>query len=221
MKFCNKAILFVSIFIASGSWAYTPREGNVNVNFGPFLSKTRSENSTSSFDTSMSSFGLVTVGDINSKGALEIGIFHFHKSFLRNERTFFVSEKTEMLHVTMGYRWWLSPVWSSSMTFSSSYSMGTPSSLYNDFPITEEIPTSARDTVEYGLDLALQREVWSQGQYGVNFDFRYGLSLTSKTQEQGDHFGAMVNFRYLIQEKYGPDQKDLKKDQQPGVDLGR
>ena len=207
-------LLFGLFFLTSVGLAYSPREGNVTVNFGPFFSKTRYDDPRSTYDTSMSSFGLVTVGDINYKGALEIGIFHLHKSFFREQGPFELSEKTEMLHITMGYRWWLSRSWSTSTTFSSSYTMGTPLVIYNSFPADQQIPTSAEDLVEYGVDFALQRELWSHEDYGLVLDLRYGLSLTSKTQERGDHYGAMISLRYLVQEKY---PSDFKKEQHHGL----
>ena len=210
MKNCKIGVLFGVFFLASVADAYVPREGNITVNLGPFFSKTSSSDPRSTFDASTSSFGLVTVGDINTRGALEISLFHMHKSFFRHDGPYSVFEKTELLHISMGYRWWLSQSWSSSMAFSSSYTMGTPTVLYNDFPPSPEpFPTSATDTVEYGVDFALQRELWSRGEFGVVLDLRYNLSLTSKTHEQGDHYGALLSVRYLAQEKY---PSDLKKE---------
>jgi hypothetical protein len=101
----------------------------------------------------------------------------------------------------MGYRFWMSSKFSTSLAFYSSYSMGEPQIVYDNFAPGTTIDTSARDTTEYGLDWALQAELWQSGRYALILDGRYSLSFTNKRQEQSNHYGVLFGIRYFIQEQ--------------------
>ena len=85
--------------------------------------------------------------------------------------------------------------------------MGSPRIIHSDFPVGSEIDTSAKDTVEYGFDLSLQKELFKQPAYVVVIDARYSMSVTNKGNENSDQFGILLGFRYTVQEKIGSPKK--------------
>ena len=79
--------------------------------------------------------------------------------------------------------------------------MGDPTILHNDFTPGNEIDTSATDTTEYGFDFSLQTELWQNDLNSVILDLRYSRSVTNKSSEDADHYGILIGYRYLLQEK--------------------
>lgn len=183
------------------SFAYTAKEGNVTATFAPYFYQTRFQETDSGAKSPLlGGFGLIILGDANEKGSLEIGLFHTDKVYLREQSAKYIAQQVKLLQITMGYRWWLSQVWSTSLTFSSSYPMGDPTIVHNDFTSGTRPTTSAEDLTEYGVDLSVQYEFWQKDRWGAITDIRYHHSFTSKTREYGDHQGILVGLRYLIQE---------------------
>lgn len=196
-------ITAIVLFHSTCSLAYTPLEGNITSNFGPYLYKTNfTGSSTGAKSPELLGMGLVVNGDINSKGSLEIGMFGMNKAYFREDRSKFIAEQTNLVHIIMGYRRWINEYLSASLTFFSDYSMGDPQIIHNDFAPSTEVDTSARDTTEYGFDLAVQAELYHTPQFDVVADARYSLSVTAKENEKADHFGIMLGLRYIYQEKH-------------------
>ncbi|AZZ35538.1 hypothetical protein CIK05_01555 [Bdellovibrio sp. qaytius] len=180
-----------------------PKEGNVNASIGPFVSRTDYHgSSTQTKAPFFGDFGFIVNGDINDSGALEIALFHMQKVYFREENSKTIAEKTELMHITMGYRYWLSPLFSTSLALSSSYPMNQPQVMHTDFATGQNIDTSARDTVDYGFDISIQGELWQRDRYSVFADARYGLSVTEKRNEDGSHYGLLIGLKYLVQEKH-------------------
>lgn len=206
----NVKVLFLLFFMfCQESLAYEPQEGNVTAIFGPFVSRTNYPfSSTGAKAPVFGDLGLIVQGDINEIGALEIALFHMQKVYIRESNDITIAEKTELMHITMGYRYWISPLWSASLAFSSSYPLNQPQIIHSEFPVGQNIDTSARDTVDYGLDFSIQTELWQRDRYSVISDIRYGLSVTEKQNESGSHYGIMLGLKYLIQEKYPDITKD-------------
>lgn len=193
------AILIYSL----NSLAYAPSEGNISSYFGPYIYKTNF-NGTDSGATSpvLAGMGLVVNGDVNDRGSLEIAIFAFNKTYYREDAGKFIAEQTVLAHFTMGYRRWFNETFSSSLSFSSGYSMGSPRIIHSDFAVGTEIDTSAKDMVEYGFDLSLLAEIMQRPNYVMVLDARYSKSVTGKSQEHGDQFGIVLGFRFNVQEKF-------------------
>lgn len=182
--------------------AYSPKEGNVLGTVGFILHRTNFETSHTGARAPWSGgLALVANGDLNDVGQLEVGLFHINKQYFRDLAYRYVGEVTETLHITMGYRYWFTPKFSTALAFSSAYSMGDVRELHNDFKPDLAIDTSARDNVEYGFDLSLQAELFNWSRYAVTFDGLYSLSITGKPNEKADHYGFMIGLRYFIQEK--------------------
>lgn len=195
-----RLLFFVSL--SATSWAYSPNPGNVTGTLGPYIHKTNDQHSglNSPVDTGI---GLIANGDVNDKGALEVGLFKYNMTYFRKQNGMTISEYTDLLEITMGYRYWLLPWLSGSGSFYSSYSMGAVRVLQSQFPSGQEVQTSAHATTMYGLDFDLQQELWSYQKFGVVVDERYSWSLTSRSGEKADQYGVFVGLRYLIQEGAG------------------
>lgn len=203
------SILTTIIFYSISSLAYAPEEGNITSYFGPYLYKTNFKGTdTGATSPLMLGLGLVVNGDVNTKGSLEISLFLLNKTYYREDAGKYIAEQTALTHFTMGYRRWFTDSFSSSLSFSSGYSMGTPKIIHSDFPVGSEIGTSAKDTVEYGFDLSLLKEIFKQPAYAVVIDARYSMSVTNKKNENSDQFGILLGFRYSVQEKK-PNPKKL------------
>lgn len=182
--------------------AYSPKEGNISATFGPYFYKTDySPQETKRKNSLKPGFGLIANGDISDYGALEVAMIHMDKLFFIKQGDFLIAEQTQLIHVTMGYRYWFSKYFSSALGLYSSYALGEKTIVYNGFPSGEAPRTSANDITEYGLDMALTSELWTKKQTSVNFEARYSWSLTSKDYEKSDHYGFLLALRYLIQEK--------------------
>lgn len=146
---------------------------------------------------------LLVQGDINDYASLEIGLAHLNKAFYRDEGQNYLAEQTEMMAVTLGYRRWLSKYLSVAAAFSSSYTMGTPQMITASFAPGGELNTSASDITEYGIDLSVQTDLWSDGLWSLIGDLRYFHSFTNKVNEHGNHYGFILGVRYFIQGKEG------------------
>ncbi len=202
MKTLSRLVTLILLCFACQSWAYNPSEGNISLYLGPFLYKTSIVNTVKVPSTpEQVGFGMVLLGDINKNSSLEIGLFVLDKNYYRELGNDYIGEQTQLVHITMGYRRWFSEIFSGSLTFYSAYSMGDIKLLHTDFTPSNNIDTSARDTTEYGFDLALQAEVWEYESNAVVLDLRYSKSVTSKKDEDGDHYGVLIGYRYLLQEK--------------------
>lgn len=195
------SLLSLCLTFPDVSFAYTAKEGNVTATFAPYFYQTRFQPTDSGARSPiLGGFGLIILGDAYEKGSLEIGLFQTDKVYLREQSGKYLEQQVKLLQVTMGYRWWLSKIWSASLTFSSSYPMGDPITIHNDFISGNKPTTSAEDLTEYGVDLSLQYEFWQRNRWGAISDIRYHHSFTSKTREYGDHQGILIGLRYLIQE---------------------
>jgi hypothetical protein len=197
--------LIIILFFTSveNTFAYTPKEGNISAVFGPFFYRTRfADVSPELRSPHLGGIAFIAIGDISNKGSLELGFFHMNKLYFRQSNGLFVAEKTQLMHITMGYRRWWKPKLSTSVTVFSAYSMGELETEYTDFSSPSAQPkTSATDKVEYGIDLALQYELYAEGRWALVTDLRYSLPVTSKSQESSEHYGIILGLRYFIQEK--------------------
>ncbi len=197
--------LFISlgVLVPAKSFAYTAKRGNVAAIIGSSFYKTNFGSARPGFSTDYNAgFSLIALGDVSDNGSLEFGIFTIHKTFLRQmDFRYYFAQKAEMMHVTMGYRHWFSHVISGSLTFFSAYTMGRPTTIFNDVPVGTFVDTSAADKTEYGFDCAVQAEVVRMGKFALTTDVRYSWSLTPKEYEHADHYGAMLGIRYTALEK--------------------
>ncbi len=197
-----RLLLLLIVFLSVQSFAYTPKEGNVSVITGPFVSQTKFEPSGQQSPAPyLGGAVLMVQGDISDHGALEIAMIKMNKVFYREENGDFLSEQTELMHIALGYRKWFTPYFSGALDFFSSYTMGELNVLDRRVAAGHELETSASDVTEYGFDISVQGELWSSGRYAVIADARYSYNLTKKHDEKADHYGVLIGLKYFIQEK--------------------
>lgn len=146
-------------------------------------------------------YGLIATGDSNARGSVELGMFYLDKIFFRDEGPDVLAQKVEMIHITMGYRWWLRSWISTSLSFFSAYPLGDPKDVFRRVTPGRHMDTSAMDLTEYGFDLALQVQVFGTQKFGVVFEPRYSWNVTPKEHEAADHFGFLLGLRFMVQEK--------------------
>lgn len=199
----NIKYVFLIGFLAQSavSNGYEPAEGQINASFGAQIFKTHYETSKTDFDDRINAGpAIILTGDISKKGALEIALFNYQKTYFREDQDRLIAVKTGTVHITMGYRWWLHSYFSTSMGFYSTYSFGKPNTVFRDFSTIETIKTSADDTTEYGIDFAAQADLFTVGPATLNMDLRYSYSLTNKSHEYGNHYGAFLGLRFPIKD---------------------
>lgn len=202
---------FILIFCSQTS-AFTVSEGQISAAAGLFAYKTKFEDTKSgAYSPLLGGQGLVVNGGINDHSALELAFFHLNKLFIREQAGSYISESTELLQIGMGYRYWFNPTYSASLAFFSSYSIGDPFTVHNEFTSNTEVLTSARDITEYGFDFALQAEAWQKEDLSIITEARYSRSVTNKESEEADHYGLFVALRYVIQEKSAPHHQNRTK----------
>lgn len=202
MAILKSSIFVICLFFFISAWSYEAKDGNVTLSLGHYWFKTNFEDAGGRPSPPLQGgLGLIATGDLSNKGALELGFFQMSKRFYRRNSGYLIGEKTELIHITMGYRWWLNRYFSTSLSLFSSYSMGKSHIFYNDFPSGQTLKTSATDITEYGFDGTLTGEVWSRGRYFVFLEGRYSYSATAKVQESADHYGVFLGLRYFMQSK--------------------
>lgn len=181
--------------------AYTPKEGNISAILGPAVYRT--EVSGSGLHDRMPFFGaasLLAIGDISDHGSLEVGMFHMNKQFVVSKDSKVFEERSQVMHITMGYRHWWAPSFSTSLSIYSSYPLGYPDVITNDFG-TVKPTTSLDEKTTYGFDAAFQVELAEWDRYAIVTDLRYSRAFAPKDNEAADHAGILLGLRYFIQEK--------------------
>lgn len=195
-------LLLLLSTLCTPALAYIAKDGNVTASLGPFIYKTNfNDTDAGAKSPLLSDFGILVGGDISGKSSLEIGLFHLNKLFFREKDAFSIVEESQVMHISMGYRRWLSPYVSILGGFYSAYPMDEPRIVQNNFIPGTEVDTSARDLTEYGFDLSVQSELWHDSFISIIADARYSLSITSMPDEKADHYGVMLAIRYLVQER--------------------
>ncbi|MEQ1877706.1 MAG: hypothetical protein ABL958_13765 [Bdellovibrionia bacterium] len=205
MKKTKYIFVVISLYFGSLAQAYNPQEGNISAVFGPVVSKAVFEGpATGSATSAMTGIGLLAIGDVNTAGSLEIGVFHLTKQFYREQNGLFVGEQTNLIQIDMGYRMWLGNVFSIGLFLFSSYTIGDFAVVHNDLPAGQTLETSARDTTEYGASLSILTELLNRGPVAMMLDTRYSYDVTKRDDERADHFSFLIGLRFLLQEKVAP-----------------
>ncbi len=191
--------LLIISFGSKQSFAYTPKEGNVAAALGPyFLQNTFSGSVNDSKSPIKGGFGLSVLGDLDNNGSLELGVFHFEKIFVIDKTEGSIMQRSQVVHIPMGYRHWFTEKFSMSLSFFSDYPMGgvktvttAGSSLLDQ--------TSANDKVDYGFDISARLEVFERSEYSVVTDLRYSYLLTKNEKESSDVIGFFLGLQFPVQ----------------------
>lgn len=195
-------LLILSLLIfAMRVWAHQPKEGKVSATVAPYIYQNHNFSSSSLSAPIMLGGGLIVEGDVSSNGGIETSVNYLQKTYSRRVEGKYNVEKVKRMYVTLGYRHWFNPSVSTALAFYSAYSMGESSVIRTDFPHDERPASSADDIAEYGLDFSVLYEPWTNGTFAVTVDGRYSYSLTDKADEDGNHYGLLIGFKYIVQEK--------------------
>lgn len=200
-RFFLKYLFLIFLFPFPTS-AYNPKEGNISSVFAVTSSRSHFESGRTGVNAKeYSGPALIVQGDINSEGNLEIGAFWMTKEFFRDEGENYLLEKSQFIHISMGYRHWFKSWLSSGLSFYSAYSIGNPEIVDSRNVSGPGLTSSARDKTEYGFDFSIQTEIFESGRYGMIFDTKYSYSVTGKKDEYPHHYLFLLGLRYFIQEK--------------------
>ncbi len=201
----NRALLLLPLILyCANSWAHTPDEGKITFSLGGYYYQPQWPSDVGVDPPVLRGAGLIAEGDLDKNGGIEIGFFHLSKVYLRTDGDDYLAERIQRMYITLGYRHWFERRFSGALAFFSSYSMGDPET-YRSRQITGRvIETSARDITEYGFDFSVQWEFLYWNKVAFLLDGRYSLSVTSKTQEHSNFFGALILLKFEIQEEGTP-----------------
>jgi len=141
--------------------------------------------------------GLIAQGDVDKNGGIEIALFYLDKFYLRRQGDDHITEKIKRMYVTTGYRHWFNKSFSSALAIYSSYSMGD-ARVVHDENTGGDVPTTATEITEYGLDVSIQVELISNDELALVADSRYSQSLTAKSREDANVYGILLGLKYLI-----------------------
>ncbi|WP_413943203.1 hypothetical protein [Bdellovibrio sp. HCB-162] len=203
MDYCKLILAILSFILffpfAKSAQAYSPQRGNVHTILAPYIFKTNydGEGARTSYDSG----GLywVILGDVNDRGSFEITTIFMNKIFYRRDSGYTVAEKSQVVHVSAGYRRWFKPWLSGSMSLYTSYPLGDAEKIFNTFPQGNAVATYAEENAETGLDFGLQTELWNRGRYALVAEGRYSWALTKKHDEFSDQYGIAIGIRYFFQ----------------------
>jgi hypothetical protein len=189
--------LIGSLLFALPGYAHEPREGDIHGTVGPYLHKTvtgyRGDK-----QTPYLGLGIIAEGDVDYNGGVEIAIFYLDKLYVRRGENGTQAEHIKRMHITSGYRHWVTSWFSGGLSIYSAYSMGDPVVLEGDSPPADEDATTARKVTEHGLDWSFQLEVWRHEEMAALVDLRFHDALTAKRDERADAWGVLVGFKSYI-----------------------
>jgi len=191
--------LSIVILFAEFATAYVPQRGNINATLGPYVYQTNYSGIRSVDNDVSGSVSLVANGDVSDHGSLEMSVIFMNKNYFRDIGDQSIAEKTQVLHIGIGYRRYWAPSFSTSLAVYTNYPMGETKVMHTDFADAEKVETSARSSSESGLDLGFQGEIWSSGRYSVMAELRYSYALSRRSHEFSDQYGGSVGIRYFIQ----------------------
>lgn len=195
-------IVFLTLCFSQAGHTYTPKEGNVSAILGPAITQSTFHSGRASVTSPyLGGFGLIAQGDTSDRGTLEISMFHLNKIFYRDQGESFLAEQSQFMHISLGYRYWLTHYLSAGLAFYSAYSMGQPEIVTRSLRPGSDLTTSARDTTEYGFDASIQSELWSRERLAIVLDGRYSYSATPQENEHANQYILILGVRYFIQDK--------------------
>jgi hypothetical protein len=178
--------------------AYEAKKGRVTGSIGlNTYGRVKSNEHRDYFPNSRYGFSLQGEACMHNQGALEIGIFYFKKSYLRENAGLVLIEDRERVYITTGYRLWWHKNFSSAAALFSSFSIGGPEQISPDEASGLELKSSQRIT-NYGLDLSARVEFDLNTKESLFLDFRYSFNISAAVdKEEADHY--LIGLSYARQ----------------------
>ncbi|MGE0763351.1 MAG: hypothetical protein AB7N80_08735 [Bdellovibrionales bacterium] len=205
-------ILSLLLLLAQQSSAHQAKQGVIHIATGPYFYRTNFSSIRGYGESPvLDGFGLLGQGDINQHGSLEVAIFYMRNLYKREFNDLYLLEEVKRIHISTGYRYWLTTDLSLAAGLFSAYSIGDTKVVHSQFNPPRSIDTSAQDVTEYGFDFSFQWEFWRKSKFAFLLDGRYALSVTAKDHEDGDQYGLMLAVKYLVQESSIPPSGKAKK----------
>jgi hypothetical protein len=192
--------LIFCLLLPKNGFAYTIERGNVSAVLGAYVYQTNYQGSDPHITNPyLGGLSLTALGDVSDNGSLEIVTIYMNKLYVREQSGMSVAEKTQLFHITMGYRHWFGSYFSTSLGIYTSYPMGESEIVHDGFPTGQRINTTATEPSESGLDWSIQWEAWNNGRWGAVLETKYSYSLTKLSNEYADQYGFNIGLRYFIQ----------------------
>lgn len=191
------------LFSKSALAEYYPQRGNVYLILSSYTFKTNYEGAEARGYNSGGA-GFTILGDVNDHGSLEVTTLYMNKMYFRRDNDRLIAEKAQIIHVSMGYRYWWNNYFATSMSLYTSYPLGDSEKLYDESLPDQQIATTAQENSETGLDFGIHTDLWSQGRYALVLEGRYSWALTKKHDEFADQYGVLIGLRYFFQGKDKP-----------------
>jgi hypothetical protein len=210
----NSIAMKVSLILAAVTWgfaasAHQPEDGHIYGTGG--LLSYRTHTQTHKFGSPLLvSPGLIAEGDLGRHGGLEISMFYVRNPFSIQRDAKVYTQWVKRMYIATGYRYWITPWISTGLALSSTYSMGDPHTVRDDWNGAVDRPgTSASDTTEYGFAGSVQVELFREKRYTFLVDGRYDYSVTGKRGEDSNYYGIFFGLKYFIQAREKIDDEDL------------
>ena len=191
------AVLLGLSGVSGESLAHVLKTGELRVT--PSLSAYKTRTAHRDLEGDPSYGGSLTVdGDVDSNGNVEVSLVYLDKLYALKSGESVLAERIPRMHVTFGYRHWFAPWVSTGLAFYSAYSMGEAKVIRRDNTEDLKFKTTAREIAEYGFDVSLQWEPWSNDTVAALVDARYSLSTSHKAREDADLYRLSLGVKYLI-----------------------
>lgn len=195
-----KIIGLLVLLAAVNARAHEPNDGDIYATLGPFIYMTHPLKHQFKSPQFIGP-ALVVEADLYKYGGLEIGMFYLKNPMSVTQRGMTYTQQVKRVYIATGYRHWFHPKLSAALAFASSYTMGAPETLQDEFSGDAHGGTSASDITEYGVDLSVQYEVWRSGRFAATVEGRYGYAITAKSDEDENHMGLLIGLKYFVQSR--------------------
>jgi hypothetical protein len=107
-------------------------------------------------------------------------------------------ELSQVLHFSMGYRYWWSPWVSSSLGLFTAYPFGVRKVYINEFGQAHPSSSLSENSV-YGLDVALQFCFLKNNGSGPWFEIRHSMPFSPKAGEMFSHTSLFLGWNLVLQ----------------------
>lgn len=195
-----RSYIFIMITLLSTiGWAHESQRGKVMATAGPYIYQTKTDiDLNDAHSPVLGGFTLLAEGGVDKNGGVELGMTYLHKIYYRRSEGQVVAEKIKRMQMTVGYRHWFNSFVSTGLSYYSSYAMGDPTIIHNDF-LGSPVYTTAQKVAETGFDLSLQAELYRDNLFTIITDIRYSYSLSARSGEEADVMGIMIGYKREVE----------------------
>jgi hypothetical protein len=198
---CSLWTFIIIITQSSLGLTHEPHEGKILGTLGPYINQTQTDYTQGTYAPPQLGFGILAEGDLGLHGGLEIDLFYYQKIYQRVFANGVVVSKVGRLEVPIGYRYWLNSHFSGALTFSNAIAVGSPEIVTSN--VSGDQSTSANSLSDYGFNLSVQWEFWSNDTFALLIDGRYTYSISTNPGEDANEFGGLLGLKYTVQEGPG------------------